>query len=129
MRMVDSSINKKTESKVRSKEMIFCAVIMGIFLFVLFTGFAYKGRNNDYKYSDNTNYTSTNYNADNRYSDIIRYSSIKINEGDTMSDIATRYMPDGISKEDYINNLKKINGLSDCEINAGKYLVIYYYKD
>lgn len=87
MRIVESNINKKIKSKVRSKEMILVAIIMGIFLFILFTGFAYSGRRNDYTYSNN-----------------IRYSSIRIEEGDTLSDIATRYMPNGVSEEDYINN-------------------------
>ena len=37
MRIVESNINKKIKSKVRSKEMILVAIIMGIFLFILFT--------------------------------------------------------------------------------------------
>ncbi|MBU5470294.1 LysM peptidoglycan-binding domain-containing protein [Falcatimonas sp. MSJ-15] len=110
MRIVESNINKKIKSKVRSKEMILVAIIMGIFLFILFTGFAYSGRRNDYTYSNN-----------------IRYSSIRIEEGDTLSDIATRYMPDGVSEEDYINNLMSLNCLTNYKLNTGRYLIIYYY--
>lgn len=55
------------------------------------------------------------------------YTSIYIEKGDTLWSIAEQYSYDGISINDYINELKEINCLEDETIHAGCYLLISYY--
>lgn len=57
------------------------------------------------------------------------YSSILIEEGDTLWDIAKEYKPAEISVTNYIQSIKKINGLNSDSIHSGNYLIIYYYEN
>ncbi len=56
------------------------------------------------------------------------YVSIRVESGDTLWTIADEYV-DGfnISKSDYINEVCKINEISENEIHAGDYIVVPYY--
>ena len=55
------------------------------------------------------------------------YTSYEIQPGDTLWTIADQFMgPDFTDKDDFINNIKKINHISGDAITSGKYLVIQY---
>ena len=57
------------------------------------------------------------------------YTSIRVEAGDTLWDIAERYnICSDLSREQYIEELKNINHLSDDEIHSGEYLVVSYYE-
>lgn len=57
------------------------------------------------------------------------YTSIRLEKGDTLWDIAEQYgRHSGKSTEEYVRELKKMNGLSDDLIHAGNYLTIAYYQ-
>lgn len=100
---------------IQKHRMIF-VIATGLLLFLLFTGFTY---------SENNKRHNDSYIQNNLYT--IRYSSIQIEAGDTLYDIAKEYAPDGVDDDEYVRNIMKINRLTDYDINAGKYLVIYYY--
>ena len=55
------------------------------------------------------------------------YTSYKIQPGDTLWTIADQFMgPDFTAKDDFINNIKKLNHISGDDITSGKYLIIEY---
>ncbi|MCR4831062.1 MAG: LysM peptidoglycan-binding domain-containing protein [Pseudobutyrivibrio sp.] len=55
------------------------------------------------------------------------YTSYEIQPGDTLWTIVDQFMgPDFTDKDDFINNIKKINHISGDDITSGKYLVIQY---
>lgn len=58
------------------------------------------------------------------------YTSIQLQAGDSLWDIAEEYM-DGIgySKKEYVEVLKRMNGLSSDRIHAGQYLTVVYFAD
>ena len=57
------------------------------------------------------------------------YTSIRVEAGDTLWDIEERYnICSDLSREQYIEELKNINHLSDDEIHSGEYLVVSYYE-
>lgn len=56
------------------------------------------------------------------------YTSILIRPGDSLWDIAGQYSRgSGLSVKEYIDELKKINGLRNENIHSGKYLTIVYF--
>ena len=55
------------------------------------------------------------------------YTSVYIESGDTLWDIAEEYCAEGESLQDYIAEVKELNGLKSDQIHAGNYLTIYYY--
>jgi len=57
------------------------------------------------------------------------YTSVQIENGDTLWSISKKYKPDGISTKEYVEDLKSMNSLASDNIDSGKYLTIYYYKD
>lgn len=56
------------------------------------------------------------------------YTSIQIDQDDTLWDIALRYKWHGQTTQSYIDEVMEMNHLSSDGINAGQYLMIYYYK-
>lgn len=57
------------------------------------------------------------------------YESILIESGDTLWSIAERYASDEYgSKDQYIQELMQINGLTSDGIQSGNYLTIVYYR-
>lgn len=56
------------------------------------------------------------------------YTSIRIEDGDTLWDIAEKYTSDyHIDKEDYIEEVCKLNQIHEDEIHSGQYITIAYY--
>lgn len=56
------------------------------------------------------------------------YKSVKVVSGDTLWDLAQVYMDDDYDcVQDYIDEVKAINGLSEDDIHEGKYLTVPYY--
>lgn len=58
------------------------------------------------------------------------YTSVKIESGDTLWNIASEYIDNfNISKEEYIDEVCSLNGISENEIHAGDYIVVPYYSN
>ena len=56
------------------------------------------------------------------------YKSIVIEEGDSLWSIAKEYQPNEyVSTQDYINEIKQLNGLASETIHAGQHLLVIYY--
>lgn len=56
------------------------------------------------------------------------YTSIQVKSGDTLWDIAGQYaVKDVMSRQDFIDEVSRLNGLSDGLIHSGDYIVITYY--
>lgn len=57
------------------------------------------------------------------------YKSIQIQEGDNLWKIAGRYREgSSMTTEEYVKELKKMNGLKKDVIHAGQYLTVVYYE-
>ncbi len=60
----------------------------------------------------------------------VYYTSIEINDGDSLWSIAHKYAPElGLSTQEYIKLLKKMNRLNGDTIHEGCYLTIMYGAD
>lgn len=58
------------------------------------------------------------------------YTSIEIHYGDTLWGIAEQYMGEEYdSIEDYIQEIRQMNGLTGDRITAGSWLIVSYYVD
>lgn len=56
------------------------------------------------------------------------YTTIQVEAGDTLWEIAERYLCEQSgSREDYIRELKQLNGLKGDMIQTGQYLTVFYY--
>ncbi len=57
------------------------------------------------------------------------YTSVQLKQGDSLWNIASTYAADsGCSVQEYIDELKQMNGLTSEQIHAGQYLTVYYMK-
>ncbi|MCU6761244.1 Cell division suppressor protein YneA [uncultured Roseburia sp.] len=71
---------------------------------------------------------SSRTNAATEYQEELYYKSIEVKEGDTLWSIADTYMCEEFdNKQDYIDEIKSINHLTDDTIHSGSYLTIPYY--
>lgn len=58
------------------------------------------------------------------------YTSIQLRQGDSLWTIADRYTKGtDYSVKEYVNELKRINGLKGEEIHSGEYLTVVYFAD
>ena len=58
------------------------------------------------------------------------YTSIQLQPGDSLWDLAEEYMDgSGYSKKEYVEVLKRMNGLSSDRIHAGQYLTVVYFAE
>ncbi|MEI3340432.1 MAG: LysM peptidoglycan-binding domain-containing protein [Eubacterium sp.] len=65
--------------------------------------------------------------ASNAYEKVVYYKSVEIEDGDTLWTLADQYMGDEFKdKESYIEEVKRLNHLSDDTIQAGSYLMVPY---
>lgn len=56
------------------------------------------------------------------------YTSIQVESGDTLWKLAEEYTASSsMSREDFIEEVSYLNGLSDGDIHRGEYIVIPYY--
>ena len=56
------------------------------------------------------------------------YKSIEIKQGDTLWEIAQKYMTDEYnSPQEYIEEIKELNGLTSDNLKESKYLLVAYY--
>lgn len=58
------------------------------------------------------------------------YTSIQLRQGDSLWDIANQYSRGtNYSVTEYVNELKKINGLKGEDIHSGEYLTVVYFAE
>lgn len=56
------------------------------------------------------------------------YTSVRVEEGDTVWSIADRYIADSqVSKRDYVDEICRLNSLTDGNVRSGDYIVVSYY--
>lgn len=61
------------------------------------------------------------------YKNVVNYKSIEVEAGDTLWTIADEYMGNEFTdREDYIDEVKRLNHLSTDTIQAGAYLIVPY---
>lgn len=56
------------------------------------------------------------------------YKSVLIESGDTLWSIAAKYKAAGMNTSSVVEEIKRMNGLSNDQIIAGNYLIIPYYQ-
>lgn len=58
------------------------------------------------------------------------YTSIQLRKGDSLWNIAERYREgSGYTPKEYIEELKRMNGLEDEQIHYGEYLTVVYFAE
>lgn len=58
------------------------------------------------------------------------YTSLRLEAGDSLWDIAHQYADgSGYSTREYMDELKRVNGLKCEEIHSGEYLTVFYYAE
>lgn len=58
------------------------------------------------------------------------YTSVQIEAGDSLWSIAAEYCEDTADIQDYIEDLKSMNGIANEKgLQAGGYLTVYYYQE
>lgn len=58
------------------------------------------------------------------------YTSIQLKKGDSLWKIADRYLEgSGYSREEYVEELKRMNGLKSEEIHSGEFLTVVYFAE
>ena len=56
------------------------------------------------------------------------YTSVEIERGDTLWSIASEYMTEEYDNlQEYVTEVKVLNGLGDDEIHSGQFLIVPYY--
>ena len=70
-------------------------------------------------------YARESIDLQNRY-----YTRIQVEPGDNLWKIADRYAPEtGYSIPEYVEELKRMNGLTDGHIHSGEYITIVYFSE
>lgn len=109
-RIRNNKLRRRREMR-RNIFMCLLTVMLVISLSLIFFGFGTKAQSNDaeisYKY----------------------YKSITVEDGDTLWDYAKMYADDEhyTSKQAYIDEVIKMNALTDTEIISGQYIILPYY--
>ena len=58
------------------------------------------------------------------------YTSIQLKQGDSLWDIAAQYLEgSGYTTKEYVEELKRMNGLRDEHIHSGEYLTVVYFAE
>ena len=58
------------------------------------------------------------------------YTSIMLSQGDSLWDIAGQYLEgSGYSKQEYVEEIMRMNGLRDERIHSGEYLTVVYFAE
>lgn len=61
------------------------------------------------------------------YSQEVFYKSVRVNAGDTLWTIADEYMRAAYDdKDDYIDEIKEINHITEKDLQAGSYIIVPY---
>ena len=111
-RRIRNNKRKRQQELKRKGMFLILSVIATIIISTLFFGFSAKA-------SDSQKETCYKY-----------YTSIVIQDGDSLWSLAEKNWDGHFkSKKAYINEIKKINGLSDETLISGQYLVIPYYSN
>lgn len=56
------------------------------------------------------------------------YTSIQVEDGDTLWSIADKYIGENsVDKESYVNDICRMNNLTDGQIHSGEYIIVAYY--
>lgn len=110
-----STVNQRRRSATMSKRFLFTAITVVAILLGIVLG---------------NNVLSSSHSS--AYSDVqkeVRYTSVKIESGDTLWTIAEEYMCSEYDDvNDYIREVKEINGMYTDVIHAGGYLMVPYYE-
>ncbi len=58
------------------------------------------------------------------------YTSVQLRQGDSLWDIARQYRAgSGYSCQEYVEELKRMNGLKSEQIHSGEYLTVVYFAE
>ena len=58
------------------------------------------------------------------------YTSVQLHQGDSLWDLAERYrVGSGYSRAEYVEELKRMNGLKSEQIHSGEYLTVVYFAE
>lgn len=56
------------------------------------------------------------------------YTSVRVEDGDTIWTIADKYIEGfAVDKRDYVEEICKLNKLSDGKVQSGNYIIVSYY--
>ncbi|MCD8152779.1 MAG: LysM peptidoglycan-binding domain-containing protein [Clostridiales bacterium] len=68
--------------------------------------------------------------ASDAQTEAVCYKSVYVHAGDTLWDIADEYMDDAYDtyndKNDYIDEIKQINHITEADLQAGSYIIVPY---
>lgn len=54
------------------------------------------------------------------------YTSIQVEDGDTLWSIADKYIGENsVDKESYVNDICRMNNLTDGQIHSGEYIIVH----
>lgn len=58
------------------------------------------------------------------------YTSVQLHQGDSLWDLAEQYrVGSGYSRTEYVEELKRMNGLKSEQIHSGEYLTVVYFAE
>ena len=58
------------------------------------------------------------------------YTSVQLHKGDSLWDLAEQYrVGSGYSRTEYVEELKRMNGLKSEQIHSGEYLTVVYFAE
>ena len=58
------------------------------------------------------------------------YTSVQLRQGDNLWDLAEQYRQgSGYSREEYMEELKRMNGLRSEQLHSGEYLTVVYFAE
>lgn len=58
------------------------------------------------------------------------YTSVQLKKGDSLWGIADKYLEgSGYSKKEYVEEIKRMNGLKDDQLHAGEFITVVYFAE